>query len=195
MHTLDALSAIRSLDALPVPRRRHLAALALDAPTDPDRARIVRHAREEERRVRENLEADLKADHAARAAWTQRTAERPSEAPQRSSQRVDRTESTTPAHRPVTVTWGEPTRTATAQQVRERRPLNGPVRHHGSESSTPAKPKPEPKPRALPDHGTLGRYQNPHACRCSLCRAAKSAANRREREKRAAKRANAQSTY
>lgn len=188
MQTLDALAALRSLDALPAPRRRHLAAVVVDARTDPDRRRIVRQAQEEDRRVRENLEADLKAELASRRAQAQAIAERPSAAAQRAYRRVDRTEGTTPAHRPVTVRFVEPTKVTTAEQMRERRPLMSVNRKYDDQKTTaPATPKPEPKPRPEAQHGSLTLYQK--GCRCEMCRAAKSAANRRERERRAKQRA------
>lgn len=188
MELSNALRAIRSLTDLPEARRRHLAVLAADTRTDAERARLVFLAREEDRRVRENLEAALKADHAARAAHAQAIAERPSETPQCPSKRVDRTEGTTPEHRPVTVTWGPATKTATAEQVRERRPLMSVNRRYDDQRpKAPATPKPEPKPRPEAQHGSLTLYQK--GCRCEMCRASKASANGREREKRVARRA------
>ena len=69
VNTTDALAAIRHLDALPEPRRRYLTMLAADARTDADRALIVLEARCENRRTRQQAEADLKAEFQARARW------------------------------------------------------------------------------------------------------------------------------
>lgn len=193
MEISDALAALRELDALPDARRRYLAALAADAPNDADRARLVFLARYENRRVREQTEADLKADYAARAALADYSVEHPEEGPQKPGgvRRWHEDDVTYPQARPVTISWTTPTKTAPEQVPPKRRRLNEPVRHHGSSpgrNETP-KPKPEPKPpRPLPEHGTVTRYQLPHLCRCDSCRAAKSAANRRERERRAEKR-------
>lgn len=195
MPLIDALLAIRSLTDLPEPRRRHLCVLAADARTDAERARIVFRARDEERRVRRQTEATVEAELAEKTALAEQAAERPVEGPQKPAgrRRWHDDDVTYPEARPVTVTWGPITKIAPDQVPVQRRRLNEPVRHHGwspgrFETKEPMV-KPEPKPRPLPEHGTVTRYQNPHMCRCSLCRAAKSAANRGERKRRAAQRA------
>ncbi len=168
MQTTEALDALRSLTDLPAGRRGYLCALAANARTDADRAQIVLEARAEERRVRQNLEADLMAELQARARWAQDQPAKPSEAPQKPSrrgERIERDDSATPAHRPVTVRYVEPTKTATKAQARERRPMNGPVRHHGSEKveKTPPAPKADPI-----THATSSAYRS--GCRCDDCR-------------------------
>jgi hypothetical protein len=62
MNTLDALAAIRRLDALPEARRRYLAVLAADAPNDTYRARIVMMAKRENIEVRDATERAVNAD-------------------------------------------------------------------------------------------------------------------------------------
>lgn len=191
MNLQDALAAIRDLEALPLPRRRHLAILVADAPTDAERARLVFVARDENRRVREQAEADLKARYAARAAMADYNAEHAADEPERPV-RVRRWEGdgiTYPEPRPLTISWTTPTKAAPEQMPSKRRPLNGPVRHHGSSpgrNETPKpKAKPEPKPKTEPEHGTLTRYQKPWYCRCPLCREVKRESNARHNAKRA----------
>jgi hypothetical protein len=172
MNTLDALAALRELDVLAEPRRRHLCMLAADAPTDAERARLVFQARHEARQVRAQAEAALKAELAERARWAEDHAERPVEGPLRPSRRgqlIGAEEGTTHAGpRPVVVTYGPITRTATEKQKQERKPLMGANRKY------PSAPAPEVKvkaPRPL-KHGLASTY-NHHGCRCDECRAAK----------------------
>lgn len=184
MQITDALLALRQLDALAEPRRRHLCMLAADARTDADRELIVVKARDEQRAVRANLEAALKADYTARARWAADNPAKPAESAQRLSKRgqlVGAEPGTThTGPRPVTVTWGPITRTATEEQVRERKPLMGRNRVYPTAPAVPvAKVKPEPA------HGTLTRYQRPWQCRCSLCREVKRQSNARHNAKRA----------
>ena len=178
MEISDALTALRDLDALPELRRRYLTMLAADARTDADRALIVVKARDEERRVRADLEAALKADYAARARWAAGNPPKLSKAPQRPSRRgqlVGAEPGTThTGPRPVTITYGPITRKATEKQKQERKPLMGKNRVYPTAPAEPvAKVKPEPRPRKqAPEHG-LTAY-NKNRCRCEICRAAKS---------------------
>lgn len=127
MNTTDAAAAIRNLDALPELRRRHLVALAADARTDADRARLVFLAQDENRRVRRQIEAALTAEFSARARWAEGNPERPAEAPQTPTggRRWAEEGTTHDGPRPVTVAWGPITKTATEKQTRERKPLMG----------------------------------------------------------------------
>lgn len=67
MNITDALSAIRSLDALAEARRRHLCALTATALTDAERSRIVAMAQRENIDTRWATEQALKAELAERA--------------------------------------------------------------------------------------------------------------------------------
>lgn len=181
MDTRTAITALRALDALAPARRQHLATLVATAHRDAERARIVLQAKHENRHTREALEASLKAELAARHERALSNPERLSEAVQTFPARVDRLDGIrVPAPRPVTTTWTTPTKTATTSTKRPE--------GIGANRAQRVAERPEPKPRVLPEHGTVTRYQVPHLCRCEECRAAKSAANRRERERRAAKR-------
>lgn len=157
----EALRVLRALDALPEPRRRYLCALAADAPTDAQRARIVLEARHECRTVRENLSAALSADLDARRDWAMRNPRGPSEPPQGPSKRGMRSaaeEGTThPGPRPISVRYVTPTKAMTERHKQARRKLNEPVRHHGS--------LPAEKPIT---HGTSSGYRS--GCRCDSCR-------------------------
>lgn len=188
MNTLDALAALRRLDALPEARRRYLCVLATDARTDAERARIVLEARHEQRPVRADLEASLKAQYAERAALADYSVEHPENEPQRPAgvRRWHEDDVTYPEPRPVTIRYVEPTKTAPANVPPKRRPLNGPVRHHGSSPGRNVKPaEPVARQKVEPAHGTLTRYQRPWQCRCPLCREVKRQSNARHNAKRA----------
>lgn len=186
MNTLDALAAIRRLDAVPEARRRYLAILIADAPSDADRARIVTMAKRDNIEVRYAIEAALKAEFSERARWAERNPERPAELPQRPSRRgqlVGAEEGTTHSGpRPVTVRYVQPTKTANETQTRERRPLMGQNKQY-ADKRVPVRKEPKPRKQA-PEHG-LSAYSN-RGCRCDVCKAAKSAS----RQKRNVRRAN-----
>lgn len=158
----DALAAIRQLDALAQPRRRHLAVLAADARTDADRALIVAMARRENIEVRWTLEQATTAEFAERARWTERNPQRlPESHTEPSKRRYGLAEGVRfPAHRPVLVSWTTPTKTGNQQP--ERRPL-----------FTANKKYDDPAPIEKPiQHGTSTAY-NRDKCRCDACKAAK----------------------
>jgi hypothetical protein len=198
MEISEALTAIRELEAIPEARRRYLAALVGTAPTDAERALIVLNARHECRTVREKTEADLRAELAARRDWAARNPQRPAEGlPGPSKRRYTMAEGVRfPEHRPVSVRYAAPTKTAPEKP--ERKPMNTPVRHHGSEKKRPAVVPPpviqeekstkKPARRRQPEakHGTVHRYngtKNRPPCRCDSCKAAKVIANAKARGK------------
>lgn len=167
MDTHAAVTALRTLDALPEARRRYLAALAASAPTDQDRARIVVMARRENIDQQWATEQALKAEFDARRSWMPRSPERPAEAPRKPSRRIVRTDDTTPEHRPVTVRFVVPRQVATVERARPE----GIGGNHVYDRPVPA---PEAKPMK---HGITG--YNQHGCRCELCRAAKAESRKR----------------
>lgn len=182
MDVLTALAAIRQLDALPEARRRYLAVLAADARTDADRARIVFEARHEDRRVREKADADFSAELQTRARWADRNPQRlPESHTEPSKRRYGLAEGVRfPAHRPVIVSWTPSAKTGTQQP--ERRPMNGPVRHHGSEPGTKDLQFPTRK------HGTAGTYNL--GCRCDPCCTASAEYGRAYRARKKAEKLN-----
>ncbi|MFB4348611.1 hypothetical protein [Microbacterium sp. CR_7] len=159
----EALAALHTLTDLPEARRRYLAVLAADAPTDADRKLIVVKARHECRTVRENLSADLRAEFDARRVAVAERAQRPAEVPQKPSQRRFPTPDGIryPASRPVVITWTSPTKISEPVKV-DRRPLVG--------KAPEKKNTLEKKPKAVPviAHGTLSGYTN-GKCRCPAC--------------------------
>lgn len=172
MNIPDALAALRTLDGLPEPRRKRLCALAATAPTDADRARIVIMGKRENIDQRWATEQALKAELDDRRAWATRNPEKPVEAPQKASKRMERTDETTPVHRPVIVTWGPVTKTA---KVRTTRPEGiGTNRVYDDDL------KPEPTRFATRTHGIVATYNS--GCRCGDC---SEASARRGREYRA----------
>lgn len=182
MDTPEALAALRTLAALPLLRRQYLASLVATAPTNQDRNRIVVMAKRENTDQRWATEQALKAEFSARREWASRNRERPAEGPQKPSQRgerVERGDSATPTHRPVSVRYVEPTKTATPEQARERRPLMAPNRRYEPEQV------PSKTPHTGRTHGIVSTYN--HGCRCDAC---SEASKRHGRAYRARKKAN-----
>lgn len=177
MKTLDALAAIRQLDALPEVRRRYLAVLAADAPSVSDRARIVMMAQRENIEVRYATERAVNAELNSRARWAEDHPERPAEAPQKATggRRWAEEGVSYPGPRSVTVRHVEPTKTATEKQTRERRPLMGQNKKY-ADKQVPVPTEPKPRKQA-PEHGLTGYAKR--GCRCDICRAAKAESRRK----------------
>lgn len=165
MDVLTAVATLRELDSLSEARRHYLSKLAATAPTDADRARIVTMAKRENVNQRWATEQALKAELDDRRAWATKNPENPVEVPQAASQRIVRTDDTTPEHRPVTVRFVAPTKTAKAK----------PVRAEGMGTNRVYDKTPEPEQPMK--HGITG--YNQHGCRCELCRAAKAESRKR----------------
>jgi hypothetical protein len=79
----------------------------------------------------------------------------------------------------MTTSWTTPTKTATAEQKQERKPLMGTNRKYADKPVPEVKEK-KPRKKA-PEHG-LSAYSN-RGCRCDVCKAAK-AESRRKRNHR-----------
>ena len=159
MDTPEALAALRSLDALTLPRRQYLASLVATALTNQDRARIVVMAKRENTDQRFATKQALNAELAERARWASRERGRTAEGPQKPSQRTVRTDDTTPEHRPVTVRFVEPTQTAKGPRARPEG--IGTDRRYD---------KPEHVPTERPSgrtHGIVSTYN--FGCRCGTC--------------------------
>lgn len=160
MKTPDALAVLRSLDALPVPRRQHLAVLVATAPSDDERARLIWFARQENRHARDAVETDLRAELSLRDQYAARNPPRPIEASQARPNARSKVEGLgNPEPRPVVITFTTPTKTGPAPE---------PVRPMFAKKDASAAQKDKPEP----EHGTLSRYQN-FRCKCARCRDAK----------------------
>lgn len=126
METSQALTTIRTLDALPVQRRRHLAAQIAHALTHDQRQHIVVRATAENALALE-IEDDIQAEYADRLAASRARAQREENAVQTASAPAWRGFSDheeLPAARPVTITYTTPTKPLSEEKRREGIGLN-----------------------------------------------------------------------
>lgn len=168
MDTLEAVDALRTLDALSIPRRQYLCTVVATAPTNGDRARIVMVAKRENTERRRATEQGLRAELDARRTAESHTPQGASQVPSRSSQRVVRTDETAPAHRPVTIRFVKPTKVG---KEASRRPEAIGKNHSYAEPAEPTTPAASSGTAKPIKHGVSTGYQR--GCRCDDCRAAK----------------------
>lgn len=180
METHDAVAALRELADLPAPRRAHLMRQAIHAPTDADRAELVRLARFENIDVRLQNRADAKAEYTARlAAMAQRDASQNApETPQTPASRrySDPDGLRHPEARPVTTTWTTPRKPDSERMPVRREGIGANHAQRVAERERVEQVSPvvvlevNPKTGAPLTHGSNGYRLG---CRCSECRVGK----------------------
>ena len=162
----DAIATVRALD-LPRGRKAELARRILATADPAEVGRIVYRARAQELAAHEDHVREVAEECALRRDYEARQSQHEPETPSAPLSRwyADPDGAQFPEARPVVVTWTEP-RKPDAERKQERR--EGIGKNHAQRVAEVGKPA----------HGTVSRYSRPHLCRCTECRAAKSAQNR-----------------